>query len=123
MSRKSRQETESGEIINLMETNTLSLVFFSVYMHSFWGTILEIVLGFLILYNKMGLSAMFGLIIVFSYLPINMLFYQKSKNLYAKILKIKDSRIKMLKEIFSEIRVILYSVYENNTKKIKFKFR
>ena len=105
MSSKSRQETESGEIINLMETNTHSFVYFSEFMHTFWGTILQIILSFLILYSKMGLSALVGFIIIFSYLPLNILFFTKSKNLYSDILTIKDNRIKILKEAFGEIKV------------------
>ena len=106
LSRKSRQETASGEIINLMETNTLSFVNFSEYMHSFWATILQIIFSFLILYSKMGLSAFFGLIITFSYIPLHMLIYfTKSKKLYSEIFAMKDNRIKKLKEIFSEIKV------------------
>ena len=77
LSTKSRKSTNSGEIVNLMQVNTDSLVNVPLYLHYTYGSIIEVSLAVILLWFYIGIGAVTGLATLVLLAPLNSFFSRR----------------------------------------------
>ena len=75
------------------------------YLHMIWSAPLIVIVVMYFLWQELGAAAFAGLGLMILLAPINMYVGNKQKILQSTQMKHKDSRIKMMNEILSGIKV------------------
>eukprot|EP00127_Corallochytrium_limacisporum_P007530 Clim_evm52s253 gene=Clim_evmTU52s253 len=110
LSSKARQESTSGEIVNLMAVDAQRFMDLTTYVHMIWSAPLQIVFALYFLHDLLGWSVFAGVGVMLILMPFNTLIAYLSKKLQIKQMKWKDLRIRLMGEILNGIKVIkLYS--------------
>lgn len=117
LSPSARKSTTVGEMTNLITTNTQTFESCVYHLIGLISTPLQIFISTWMLYKFLGYATFFGLASMLFFLPLNAFFAKKSKKIRRDKYKIQDSRIKMMNEILSGIRVIKFYGREKNQKK------
>jgi len=106
LSNNARKTTSNGQILNLMALDVPSLNEFPHYLNSVWSCILNIFVCTIILSIKLNVSTAFVSLLTMSlFLPLNSLITNNSKTLQTEKSKLQDSRIKILDQLLSGIKV------------------
>lgn len=93
---------------NIITSNTHTFEFCVYHLIGLISTPLQIVISTYMLYKYLGVATFAGLLSMILFLPINYVFAKKSKEIKKNKYKLTDSRIKMMNEILSGIRVIKF---------------
>nr|QNH67946.1 ATP-binding cassette transporter subfamily C member 1 X7 [Brachionus plicatilis] len=123
LSPSARKSTTVGEMTNLITTNTYTFESCVYHLIGIVSTPLQIFISTWMLYKFLGYATFFGLASMLIFLPLNAFFAKKSKKIRREKYKIQDSRIKMMNEILSGIRVIKFYGWEVSFEKIVKKLR
>nr|QNH67882.1 ATP-binding cassette transporter subfamily C member 1 X7 [Brachionus rotundiformis] len=123
LSPSARKSTTVGEMTNLITTNTQTFESCVFHLIGLISTPLQIFISTWMLYKFLGYATFFGLASMLLFLPLNAFFAKKSKKIRRDKYKIQDSRIKMMNEILSGIRVIKFYGWEISFEKIVKKLR
>ena len=83
-----------------------------MYINILWSSPLQIAIAIYMLYNYLGVAALIGVATMIFFIPVNLLLANRSKKLQTKKLKIQDSRIKMMNEILSGMKVLKFYGWE-----------
>lgn len=90
-----------------MQVDTQSIIEFGLTAHMFWSGPFRLVLVFITLWFYIGWATFVGLGTFFLMIPFYVVFSAQINKVQAKLIKIKDERIKMLNEILNGIKVNL----------------
>ena len=129
LSSAARQKFTSGEITNLVSVDTQRVLDNVPYMGLLWGAPYQVILAIVLLYNELGVAALIGCLGILVLLPPNLIGGKIVESLQEKQMAAKDSRIKLMNEIISGIKVLkLYAwelpfmkrIAEIRSKEIKF---
>uniref|UniRef100_UPI0037E8C348 multidrug resistance-associated protein 1-like n=1 Tax=Semicossyphus pulcher TaxID=241346 RepID=UPI0037E8C348 len=101
-----------GEIINLVSADTQKLMDFVVYFNSIWITPIEISLCFYFLWQLLGPSALAGITAVVLIFPLNGFIAKIRSKLQEVQMKFMDSRIKLMNEILSGVKILKFYAWE-----------
>jgi len=78
------------------------------YLNMIWSAPFQISLAVYFLWQLLGPSVLAGLFVMIVLLPINAVMANKSKNFQVQQMKNKDQRVKLMNEILSGIKVMLF---------------
>jgi hypothetical protein len=88
-----------------MQVNTQAFVDFAPNIHSIWGCPIEIIAVFILLYFYIGWAMFAGIGALIILIPYNAFISSKYSKTETSNIEAKDSRIKMMNEILSGIKV------------------
>lgn len=108
MANDSRKSTTTGEILNLMQIDTQSLVDWSMHAHLIWSSPLLLLLSTVILwfYIKWAIFAALGVFLLI--IPYNLFSSSQINKIQENLIDFKDKRIKMINEILNGIKVLKF---------------
>eukprot|EP01083_Nonionella_stella_P065153 170468_1 len=117
LSGTSRQEKTTGEIVNLMATDSQRINDLFPYIHMLWSAPLQICLAVLMLYQQVGPSVFVGLFVMLALmLPVNAAVMKRLQSVQKRIMGIKDKRVKVTNEVLASMKVIKLYAWENSFK-------
>ncbi|NWQ62281.1 MRP7 protein, partial [Neopipo cinnamomea] len=103
-----------GEIVNFMSTDTSQLVNFCLSFHEVWSMPFQFAITLYLLYQQVGIAFLGGLILSLLLVPINKILANYIMMNSKEMLKHKDTRVKLMTEFLSGIRVIKYYTWEKH---------
>ncbi|CAF2155180.1 unnamed protein product [Rotaria magnacalcarata] len=112
LSNASKQETTTGEIVNLMAIDASRFAEVTQHIHVLWSGPLQLLIALILLYREMKFSIIPGVTLLFIVILTNLYLHRIQKKLTFKQMKIKDQRIKMTSEILNGIRVLKLYAWE-----------
>ncbi|XP_075974899.1 multidrug resistance-associated protein 1-like isoform X2 [Anticarsia gemmatalis] len=105
LSNEARKKNTVGEIVNLMSTDVDRFSDLT-FINLIWSAPLQISLALYFLWGVLGPSVLAGLAVIVVLMPFNGMFARKQQTLFAKLMKYKDERIKLMNEILNGIKVL-----------------
>ncbi|CAF0999654.1 unnamed protein product [Rotaria sordida] len=112
LSNASKQETTTGEIVNLMAIDASRFAELTQHIHILWSGPLQLLIALILLYRQMKFAIIPGVTLLFIMIPLSLYLQRIQKKLLLKQMIIKDQRIKMTNEILNGIRVLKLYAWE-----------
>ena len=112
LSNNARKQFTIGQITNLVSVDAQRLMESIPYLCILWSAPFQAFLGMVLVYQELGPSALAGAAVLAVLVPINALGSKFVALLQRKQLKAKDSRIKLMNEILSGIKVLKLYAWE-----------
>lgn len=104
----------SGQVINLMSTDSDRVVNFCNSFHEFWSMPFQVAICLYLLYKQVGLAFLTGLGFIILLIPINRCIANKIGDLSKEMMKQKDERVQTMSELLFGIRVIKMFAWEQH---------
>ncbi|OWA53530.1 Multidrug resistance-associated protein 7 [Hypsibius exemplaris] len=102
----------SGQVVNLVGTDCQKVSENCQYLHQLWALPLQIAVALFLLYQQVGFAFIGGLVFTILLVPLNQLLASKISKQVEENLKQRDSRVKLMGEALSAIRVIKFHAWE-----------
>ncbi|XP_017068419.2 LOW QUALITY PROTEIN: probable multidrug resistance-associated protein lethal(2)03659 [Drosophila eugracilis] len=102
----------SGHVVNLISNDLSRFDRSSFTVHHLWVGPLQTVLVTYLMYQEIGISAVFGVIFMLLFIPIQMYLGKKTSEVQLKAAKRTDIRLRMITEIISGIKVLKMYAWE-----------
>uniref|UniRef100_A0A8C2YRI5 ATP-binding cassette sub-family C member 10 n=1 Tax=Chinchilla lanigera TaxID=34839 RepID=A0A8C2YRI5_CHILA len=102
----------TGEVLNLLGTDSERLLNFTGSFHEAWGLPLQLAITLYLLYQQVGLAFVGGLVLALLLVPINKVIATRIMASNQDMLQHKDARVKLMTELLSGIRVIKFFGWE-----------
>ncbi|NP_001161802.1 multidrug resistance protein 1 [Oncorhynchus mykiss] len=112
ISSAARQSCTVGEIVNLVSADTQKLMDMVVYFNAVWVAPIEIALCLYFLWQLLGPSALAGIATVILIFPLNGFIAKMRSKLQEVQMCYTDSRIKLMNEILSGIKILKFYAWE-----------
>uniref|UniRef100_A0AAA9RWZ0 ATP binding cassette subfamily C member 13 n=1 Tax=Bos taurus TaxID=9913 RepID=A0AAA9RWZ0_BOVIN len=109
LSNVSRKQFSTGEIINLMATDTQQLMDLMTNINLLWSAPFQILMAVSLLWQELGPAVLAGVAVLVFVIPMNALVKNQRKN--------KDKQIKLLNEILHGIKILKLYAWEPSYKK------
>ncbi|KAG8512068.1 Multidrug resistance-associated protein 7 [Galemys pyrenaicus] len=106
------QRPPSGEVLNLLGTDSERLLNFAGSFHEAWGLPLQLAITLYLLHHQVGLAFVGGLILAVLLVPVNKVISTRIMVNNQEMLQHKDARVKLMTELLSGIRVIKFFGWE-----------
>jgi hypothetical protein len=110
LSAASKNESTSGEMVNLLSLHGFKELFF--HLNLLWSAPIQIIICMILLWKNLGLASLAGLITMLTILPITAYISYKSKLLHENRCELQDSRIEMTNEALSSIKILKFYAWE-----------
>jgi len=112
LSNQGRKDYTTGQIVNLMSTDSYRVVDLVQSFNDLWAAPLQLVLSMVLLYQQLGIAILAGLLITLINIPFNGWVAVKLRQLQRLVMRQKDKRIKLLSEIFNGIKIVKIHAWE-----------
>ncbi|NXO20870.1 MRP7 protein, partial [Cisticola juncidis] len=103
-----------GEIVNFMSTDTDRLVNFCHSFHELWSLPVQLAITLYLLYQQVGVAFLGGVALALLLVPINKIIANRIMANNERMLKHKDTRVKLMTEFLCGIRVIKFYAWEKH---------
>ncbi|NWI45078.1 MRP7 protein, partial [Picathartes gymnocephalus] len=103
-----------GEIVNFMSTDTDRVVNFCLSFHELWSLPIQLAITLYLLYQQVGVAFLGGVALALLLVPINKVIANRIMVNSEKMLKHKDTRVKLMTEFLCGIRVIKFYAWEKH---------
>ncbi|NXN15001.1 MRP7 protein, partial [Indicator maculatus] len=103
-----------GEIVNFMSTDATRLVNFCISFHEVWSLPFQFAITLYLLYEQVGIAFLGGVALTLLLVPINKIIANRIMMNNQEMLKHKDTRVKLMTEFLSGIRVIKFYTWEKH---------
>ncbi|KAI8975591.1 hypothetical protein BDF20DRAFT_617319 [Mycotypha africana] len=103
----------SGALVNLMGTDASRVADFAGFWFPLLSAPLEMFLGIYFLYQLIGVSCFYGLVVMVFVLPINHFNSKLFRKTQEQLMKARDMRVSLMNEILLGIRQIKFFAWEN----------
>mmetsp|Transcript_25114 Transcript_25114/g.35376 ORF Transcript_25114/g.35376 Transcript_25114/m.35376 type:complete len:1428 (+) Transcript_25114:125-4408(+) len=107
-----RAQTSTGQVVNMMSNDTTQLQRFLQFAGMILVAPLQIFISLFLIYQQVGHALWVGVGLMFSLLPLNTFIFGIVGKMRRKVLKYSDTRVKMMNEILSGIRIIKFYAWE-----------
>lgn len=104
LSNETKQESSTGDIVNLMSVDTQRLQDLIQNLQIVWSGPFQIVLCLYSLYNLIGVSMWAGVFVMVIMIPLNGVIAKYQKKLQKTQMKNKDERSRLISEILNNIK-------------------
>ncbi|XP_071455641.1 ATP-binding cassette sub-family C member 4-like [Hetaerina americana] len=104
--------TTVGQIVNLMSNDVNRFDFSLIFAHYIWMAPLNTLIITVILWFKLGMSALVGVAVMLLTIPLQSWMGRTTSRLRAKIAARTDERVKLMNEIITGIQVIKMYTWE-----------
>nr|KAF6362437.1 ATP binding cassette subfamily C member 10 [Pipistrellus kuhlii] len=101
-----------GEALNLLGTDSERLLNFAGSFHEAWGLPLQLAITLYLLHLQVGVAFVGGLILAVLLVPVNKVIATRIMTSNQEMLQHKDTRVKLITELLSGMRVIKFFGWE-----------
>jgi ABC-type multidrug transport system fused ATPase/permease subunit len=112
LSPKEKKHFTTGEIVNIVSTDTQRVIEYVQIANLLWICPLQISFGIYLLWQHLQYGSFAGLLVIILLLPINMVIGAKMKKQQIYLLDEKDKRTKLMSEILCGIKVLKLYAWE-----------
>ncbi|KAH8352145.1 hypothetical protein KR084_002249, partial [Drosophila pseudotakahashii] len=112
LSKRALGNTMSGHVVNLLSNDISRLDNTPYYLHYLWVGPLQTVVVTYLMYQEIGIAALFGVIFMSLFIPLQMFLGKLTAVLQLRAAKRTDNRMRMVNEIISGIRVLKMYAWE-----------
>eukprot|EP00943_MAST-04B_sp_MAST-4B-sp1_P003980 g3980.t1 len=113
LSLRSQMRNSSGKTVNLISSDVNGIVGAVHMFNALWMSPLQIIIAMTMLYTAVGAASLAGLGAVVLASPLMLICFAYLASGMQKMLKFTDSRVKMVSEALSSMRVIKYYGWES----------
>ncbi|KAL4493110.1 hypothetical protein ABPG72_003195 [Tetrahymena utriculariae] len=111
---KDNQESQiHANLNNLITIDVDTIINFLISFHETWSLILKLIIGLTLLYLKMESAVIVGFVVTFILMMINFYIAKRIGSIFEQILKYKDQRIGLTRDILNGIRQIQLLNWQN----------
>ncbi|KAI1299646.1 Multidrug resistance-associated protein 1 [Halotydeus destructor] len=103
----------TGQVFNLISVDTQRIVDFISASNKHWAAPLQVVLAIYLLWQQLGVATVAGLVVSVAYIPANGYIASKFGRSLHHLMRAKDKRSKLLKEIFTGMKGLKMYSWEN----------
>ncbi|XP_042231259.1 ATP-binding cassette sub-family C member 10-like [Homarus americanus] len=106
----------TGEVVNLMSTDTDRIGNFCQSFHALWSLPLQLGITLYLLYQQIGIAFLAGVGVAIILIPVNKWLATKIGRLSVEMMSYKDRRVGLMTEILSMIRMVKLNAWEGTFK-------
>lgn len=103
---------------NLIAVNAQMVGDLTTYLNIIWSAPFQIIVTMVMLWKYLGVAALIGVSTILLFIPLNIIVGNKTKKIQLLKLKQQDSRIKMMNEVLSGIKILKFYGWELSFKDI-----
>ncbi|XP_042311067.1 ATP-binding cassette sub-family C member 3 isoform X5 [Sceloporus undulatus] len=107
-----KRSSTVGEIVNLMSVDAQRFMDLTTFLNMLWSAPLQICLALYFLWQGLGPSVLAGVAVMVLLIPFNAVIAMKTRAFQVEQMRYKDSRIKLMNEILSGIKVLKLYAWE-----------
>nr|XP_042697003.1 voltage-dependent T-type calcium channel subunit alpha-1G isoform X14 [Chrysemys picta bellii] len=107
-----KRSSTVGEIVNLMSVDAQRFMDLVTFLNMLWSAPLQICLALYFLWQTLGPSVLAGVAVMILLIPLNAAIAIKTRAFQVEQMRYKDSRIKLMNEILSGIKVLKLYAWE-----------
>ncbi|NXA48635.1 MRP3 protein, partial [Nothocercus julius] len=107
-----KRSSTVGEIVNLMSVDAQRFTDLMIFLDMLWSAPLQIFLALYFLWQTLGPSVLAGVAVMVLLIPLNAAIAMKTRAFQVEQMRYKDSRIKLMNEILSGIKVLKLYAWE-----------
>uniref|UniRef100_A0A8C9NP64 ATP binding cassette subfamily C member 3 n=2 Tax=Serinus canaria TaxID=9135 RepID=A0A8C9NP64_SERCA len=107
-----KRSSTVGEIVNLMSVDAQRFMDLVSFLNMLWSAPLQIFLALYFLWQTLGPSVLAGVAVMVLLIPFNSAIAIKTRAFQVEQMRYKDSRIKLMNEILSGIKVLKLYAWE-----------
>ncbi|XP_045610459.1 ATP-binding cassette sub-family C member 10 [Procambarus clarkii] len=106
----------TGEVVNLMSTDTDRIVNFCQSFHALWSLPLQLGVTLFLLYQQIGIAFLAGVGVTVILIPINKWLATKIGKLSVEMMSFKDRRVGLMTEVLNMIKTVKLNAWEGTFK-------
>ncbi|KAF9269658.1 multidrug resistance-associated ABC transporter [Marasmius fiardii PR-910] len=103
-----------AQIMTLMTTDTDRVSEFAWHFFTFIDSPIELVIGSLFVYNLLGVSSLYGLLVIVLSMPLNHFAGKVVVDAQEGLMKARDERIALMNEVLGGIRMLKFMAWERS---------
>ncbi|XP_043820736.1 ATP-binding cassette sub-family C member 3 [Dromiciops gliroides] len=107
-----KRSSTVGEIVNLMSVDAQRFTDLVTFLNMLWSAPMQIILAIYFLWQNLGPSILAGVALMILLIPLNGAIAMKTRTFQVEQMGYKDSRIKLMNEILSGIKVLKLYAWE-----------
>ena len=107
-----RAMTSTGQVVNMMSNDTMQLQRFLQFAGFTLTAPIQIIISLVLIFKQVGNATWVGIAYMVFLMPVNMWVFSVVGRMRRKVLKHSDSRVKMMNEILTGIRIIKFYAWE-----------
>lgn len=104
--------TSTGQVVNMMSNDTMQIQRFLQFAGFTFTAPIQIIISLVLIFRQVGNATWVGVAYMVFLLPVNMWVFSVVSKMRRKVLKHSDSRVKMMNEILTGIRIIKFYAWE-----------
>ena len=112
LSKTALGDTTVGQVVNLLSNDVGRLDLAVLFIHYLWIGPLETILATYLMYREIGISAIFGVIFLLLFIPLQAYLGKKTSVLRLRTALRTDERVRLMNEIVQGIQVIKMYTWE-----------
>uniref|UniRef100_A0A1Q3F1A4 Putative abc transporter c family member 3 n=2 Tax=Culex tarsalis TaxID=7177 RepID=A0A1Q3F1A4_CULTA len=112
LSKTALGDTTAGQVVNLLSNDVGRLDLAVLFVHYLWVGPLETIVVTYLMYREIGLSAIFGVIFLLMFIPLQAYLGKKTSQLRLQTALRTDERVRLMNEIIQGIQVIKMYTWE-----------
>uniref|UniRef100_A0A1B0C9L7 Uncharacterized protein n=1 Tax=Lutzomyia longipalpis TaxID=7200 RepID=A0A1B0C9L7_LUTLO len=112
LSKNALGDTTVGQVVNLLSNDVGRLDLSIIFLHYLWVGPLETLVVTYLMYREVGVSAVFGVIFLLLFIPLQAYLGKKTSVLRLKTALRTDERVRLMNEIIQGIQVIKMYAWE-----------
>ncbi|XP_055612034.1 probable multidrug resistance-associated protein lethal(2)03659 [Uranotaenia lowii] len=112
LSKTALGDTTAGQVVNLLSNDVGRLDLAVLFLHYMWIGPLETIVVTYLMYREIGISAVFGVIFLLLFIPLQAYLGKKTSVLRLKTALRTDERVRLMNEIIQGIQVIKMYTWE-----------
>ncbi|GLE02399.1 hypothetical protein PINS_up011237 [Pythium insidiosum] len=105
-------KSKTAEISNLVSSDTNGILYAVLALHNLWILPLQVVVVTYLLYNELDVAAFAGISVVVASLSSNYAIARVMGGAFAKLMRVKDARMRTVKEVFGAIQIVKFNAWE-----------
>jgi ATP-binding cassette, subfamily C (CFTR/MRP), member 1 len=107
-------DSSTGSIVNLMSNDSARVTRLTSYGHNLWSAPFQIIVAFILLMIYIGPSAIVGLVLMLLSGPAKKSLAKRLGRLRQKVIKVTDTRVKLINDVLQGISIIKYYAWEKS---------
>ena len=113
LSRRERKENSNGFIINLVAVDAQKVDWFFAFIHSIWFHPIQIICAVYILYQIVGVPALYGSLVLVFILVMCALTTRIQARIRRALMAISDQRVGLMNEVLTHIKTVKFYAWED----------
>ncbi|KAL3656838.1 hypothetical protein V7S43_018295 [Phytophthora oleae] len=109
---QSRSDDKAVDIANIYSSDIQRVIQCANEINTLWILPVQIAVVVYMLHVVLGVSALAGFVVIALSMLVTFFFTKKSTGAYEELMKLKDNRMKLIKEVFGAIEIVKLNAWE-----------